>query len=248
MANTKSSVVREIIIDRLLQDRRGHSVKEILKVVNHNFIADGLNPVSINTIRNDIERIRYLYRVRLNVEKRGYREYFSYADPNLTIFKNVITFGEFRHLRSAVQSIRFMDEEQGALMYEDLTKRLSELLNIDTADDPILIYSEVPNKKERNTFKTLYDLIHMKVPTVISYIPTPSGKEQKILVHPYFMRKRKQRWSLLCHDATNDQPAEIPISHITRTEQCNDVEFLPNHDFEFKDYYKKLKVENKNDD
>ena len=34
MANTKHSAARAIIIDRLLRERRGYCVKEILEIVN----------------------------------------------------------------------------------------------------------------------------------------------------------------------------------------------------------------------
>ena len=62
MANTKHSAAREIIIDRLLRERRGYCVKEILEIVNDGLTFQDLPTVSKNTIRNDIENIQSLYK------------------------------------------------------------------------------------------------------------------------------------------------------------------------------------------
>ena len=58
MANTKHSVAREIIIDRLLHKRRGYSVYEMLDIVNEALEFEGFAPVTLNTIRRDIETIK----------------------------------------------------------------------------------------------------------------------------------------------------------------------------------------------
>ena len=54
MANTKHSVAREIIIDRLLHERCGYSLYEMLDVVNKELEVNGFRHVTLNTIRNDI--------------------------------------------------------------------------------------------------------------------------------------------------------------------------------------------------
>jgi predicted branched-subunit amino acid permease len=61
MANTKHSVAREIIIDRLLRERRGYSIMELWERVNNALDLEGFAPVSESSIRNDLKDVQYLY-------------------------------------------------------------------------------------------------------------------------------------------------------------------------------------------
>lgn len=71
MANTKHSTAREIIIDRLLRKRRGYSVYEILDIVNESLNFEGFGPVSITTIRRDLDTIRFRYKQKLEAKRKA---------------------------------------------------------------------------------------------------------------------------------------------------------------------------------
>ena len=237
MANTKHSVAREIIIDRLLHKRRGYSLYEMLETVNKELENNGFRPVSLNTIRNDIDNFRYLYKQKIEVEQRGYRNFYRYEDPNSTIFNNVLTFGEIQHLHSALLSIRYLDAFQGTHTDREFSDRLCGLFEIDHQTDPIVIYEHVPQKNELRKFQVIYEYIRTKTPVTITYIQGESTHEA--VVHPYYLRQHNSNWNLLCHDATNNIPAEIPISNIKRMSTAYDIPFVPNNDFSLKNYYTK---------
>ena len=241
MANSKHSAAREIIIDRLLHERRGYSVHEIIDIVNRQLEADGFPPVCINTIRNDMDIIRYRYRIPLDIVKRGQRLIYRYADPNQTIFKTVLTFGELQHIQSAIQSIIFRDPIQASLMYKQISERLGHLLKLDTLGEPILIYEEIPDLDELKMFQSMYNYIQSKSPAIITYKPGRGKKEREIVVHPYFLLQKNQKWNLLCYNGTDEKPAEIPITTISNVAPADGVELIPNKYFDFKEYYKKLK-------
>ncbi len=242
MANTKHSVAREIIIDRLLHERCGYSVHEILEIVNRHLETDGFRPVSINTIRNDIEIIRFRYRIPLEVKKRSHRMIYRYEDPNQTIFKTVLTFGELQHIQSAIQSIIFRDPIQASLMYKQISERLGHLLKLDTIGEPILIYEEIPDMDELKMFQSMYNYIQSKSPAIITYKPGRGKKECEIVVHPYFLLQKNQKWNLLCFNGTDEKPEEIPITAISHVAPADGIELVPNTYFDFKEYYKKLKT------
>ena len=239
MANTKHSVAREIIIDRLLHKRRGYSLYEMLETVNKELENNGFRPVSLNTIRNDIDNFRYLYKQKIEVEQRGYRNFYRYEDPNSTIFNNVLTFGEIQHLHSALLSIRFVDPIQGTLMYKELSKRLSGILDVDHASDPIVLYKKIPSKADQRRFKALYQSIRTKTPINITYLPVGSESSQEEVIHPYFILYDDNKYFLLGHTATDNGPAKIPISTITRLSPARDTKFIPNKDYPLKDFYTK---------
>lgn len=240
MANTKHSVGREIIIDRLLHQRRGYSLYEMLETVNQKLELNGFKHVTLNTIRNDINDLRYLYKQKIEVEVRNRKNYYRYADPDTTIFKNVLTYGEMQHIHSALMCIRFYDHVQGTLIYEQLSNRLTDLLGMDKATDPILIYEKAPKNNELRRFKALYEHIDTKTPADITIIHPKDKSKKDILVHPYYLLLRDSGWYLLCRDATNDIPAEIPISRISHLKSREDIEFLPNKDFPLQNFYAHL--------
>ena len=239
MANTKHSVAREIIIDRLLHKRRGYSVYEMLDIVNEALEFEGFAPVTLNTIRRDIETIKYGYKQRLISEKRGRQVYLKYEDPNYTMFTNVLTFGEIQHIRSALMCIRARDELRGSIMYKQLTDRLADILDIDSACDPVIIYENIPTLNEMKRFKALYEHILSKAPAFITIPGNQEESEVEILIHPYYLYQNETGWYLLCHDSTNNKAAEIPLNSIMRMATASGIEFIPNKDFPLKDYYKK---------
>lgn len=239
MANTKHSVAREMIIDRLLHKRRGYSIYEMLDIVNKALEFEGYGPVTINTIRRDIDTIRYRYKQCLHCEKRSYYEYFRYEDPNFTIYNNVLTYGEIQHIHSALMSIRWSDAVQGTLMYKELSDRLSDMLDLDPATDPIVIYEKIPSNNDLKRFQVIYEYIRTKSVARVTYKEAKDQEKQEIIIHPYFLLQRSHRWILLGHDATNNRPVEIPLFMITRMSTEDDVEYVPNNDFDLKDFYTK---------
>ena len=239
MANTKHSVAREIIIDRLLHKRRGYSVYEMLNIVNDSLEFEGFAPVTLSTIRRDIDTIRYQYKQRLTSEKRGHQVYLKYEDPNSTIFSNVLTNGEIQHIRSALIWIRVKDELLGSLMYKQLTNRLADILDIDKAYEPVIIYEKLPSLNEMKRFTALYEHIYSKTPAFITILGEDEGTEKELIIHPYFLYQKESGWYLLCHDSTNNKAAEIPLNSILRMATACEVKFIPNNDFPLDDYYKK---------
>ena len=239
MANTKHSVAREIIIDRLLHKRRGYSVPEMLELVNEALEFEGFSPVTLSTIRRDINTFRYRYRQRLYSEKRGHQIYFKYEDPNYTMFTNVLTFGEIQHIRSALMCIRARDEIRGSLMYQQLTKRLADILDIDSAYEPVVIYEKIPPLNEMKRFKALYEHVLSKTPAIITTRDDQNSPETDHIIHPYYLSQKGCEWYLLCHDSTNDKSAEIPLKSIVRMSTAREIKFIPNKDFPLNDYYKK---------
>jgi len=243
MANTKNSTVREIIIDRLLHQRRGFTVNEIFEKVNNQLELEGLNTVCINTIRNDIDNFRSMYKQKLHIVRKGNYRFIRYEDPNFTIFHNVFTYSELRMLHSAILSICYLDEVQGQLVFTQLTDQLGAQLELNSTDEPILLYENTPSAVELSIFQQLYEFIRTHTPAVITYIPGTIEPERDIEVHPYFLRQKDSKWLLLCRNATDNCPEEIPISIITRVTTASDLKFVPNKDFPITDYYPKFSAE-----
>ena len=239
MANTKHSTAREIIIDRLLRKRRGYSVYEIMDIVNESLDFEGFSPVSITTIRRDLDTIRYRYKQKLETRKKSHNIYFRYEDPNYTIFNNVLTFGEIQQIQAALLAIRFSDEIQGTQMYIELSKRLADMFDLDHVSDPIVLYKNIPSSAQCKRYRALYQCIRTKTPASITYFMDYNKNPRISTIHPYFILKDGSAYYLLGHDSDKNAPVKIPISNILRMHVLNDVPFIPNSDFPLQDFYTK---------
>jgi len=230
-------MVREIIIDRLLSKPHGYSVREILKEVNYALEIHGFPKVSLNTIRNDIHTIQYVFRQKVIVERRSHQNYYYYEYSGNSIFKNVLTFDEIEHLHSAMMSILFCDPLQGTLLYERLSHRLSDMLDVNPSSDPIVLYTKVPSKFSCMIFKALYRHIRSKTPALITCQSKDENTEEVRVVHPYFIMFDCPNYYLLCFDATNKRADKIPIKNCKHVTTAYDVKFIPNKYYPLEEFY-----------
>ena len=236
MANTKHSTAREIIIDRLLHKRCGYSIYDMVDIVNEALAFEGFAPVTVSTIRRDIETFRYHYRVKLEKKKRGFQTYLRYEDPHFSLYKNVLTFGEIHQIRTALMCIRLKDEVLGTMMYDQLSKRLADILDIDHAEEPVVIFEKVCGKNDMKKYTTIYDNIIKKRPMILKVMQS-DGTMQEMVVHPYFLYQKSTKWHVLGHDSTNNAPVRISIREIRSIAQAPEIEFIPNKDFPINKYY-----------
>lgn len=243
MANSKHSAVRELTLDRILRKRRGYSIRELTDIVNDSLEFEGFRPVSECSIRRDLENIEFRYRIRLEKFKRGRTMFVRYEDPQSAIFANNLTFAEIQHIRSALMCIRLCDQMTGSLMYEQLSMRLSDILNIDNESEPVVLFEDVPSKMDKEKYKTLYDCILTKTPIQITVQQKDGDPVKDMIVHPYFLYKKGCGWLLLGHDDHADEPIRIPIDNILQVNTEEDVEFIPNKDFPLTMYYENKRKE-----
>ena len=103
-------------------------------------------------------------------------------------------------LHSAILSICYLDEVQGQLVFTQLTDQLGAQLELNSTDEPILLYENTPSAVELSIFQQLYEFIRTHTPAVITYIPGTIEPERDIKVHPYFLRQKDSKWLLLWLD------------------------------------------------
>jgi len=240
MANVKSAGVRELIIDKCLQERRGYTITQLMDCVNKALRMDGLRPVtSGNTIRNDIENIANRYKQPINRVKRGHAIYFSYRDPTFSKFKCQLNNSELRLFHNILMNLKFIDVYQGSIIYNEMSEALKEQLQLRFYQQPILLYENIPTEKELETFRVLYDCICSQTVVRLTY-RLGSASPEKHTVHPHFMRQEQQRWHLLGQKAEDNNPFCLPVRYIMEVEEDDKTEYIPNTAFEVEKYYNSL--------
>lgn len=240
MANVKSAGVRELIIDKCLQERRGYTITQLMERVNKALRMDGLRPVtSGNTIRNDIENIANRYKQPINRVKRGHAIYFSYRDPTFSKFKCQLSNTELRLFHNILMNLKFIDLYQGSIMYNEMSEALKEQLQLRFYQQPILLYENIPTEKELETFRVLYDCICSQTVVRLTYQLGRAGPRIDT-VHPHFMRQQRQQWHLLGQKAKDNNPICLPVRCIMEIEEDEQTEYVPNKKFDVEKYYQSL--------
>lgn len=242
MANVKSAGIREVIIDRCMQERRGYSIKQLMRKVNEALDFEGLLPVtSENTIRNDLETISNRWKQEIIRERRSSAFYFRYKDPTFSIFNNQLTKAELRYVHTLLMNTKFMDQYQGCLIHKELSERLRDILNLSCYEQPLLLYENIPSEKELKIFSSLYAYIRDKQVVRISY-ETKASDCAKAVIHPYFLRQRNQQWHLLGRDEASHKIVTIPTYCINNVDAEEEIVFQQITDFNVEEYYASLKT------
>lgn len=113
MANTKNALLRMMIIDRCLRDqRRNFTTLDIMKQCNRALSAHGMTEVtSPNTIREDIEAIQECWNVEVARIVSGRNRYYTYANPNFSIYKSQISDDQKRKFEEAMAVLQELRTE-----------------------------------------------------------------------------------------------------------------------------------------
>ncbi len=239
MANVKSAGVRELIIDRCLQKRRGYTIEELMEKVNEALMFEGLPAVtSTNTIRNDLTNISNRWKKSLVKGKRRQAIVYAYEDPEFSIYNSQLTRAELRQLHAVLMNAKFLDAYQGSIMYPELCEKLSGILELGFYEQPILLYENVPTKKELDHLNVLYDCIQTRKVVLMEYL---LGKRPRSdTIHPYFLRQHRQQWHLLGSENKEKKSICIPIKMVVSIDVDIGTEYIPNTVFDVQDYYEKL--------
>lgn len=240
MANVKSAGVRELVIDRCLQERRGYTIEELMEKVNKALMFEGLNPVtSTNTIRNDLTNISNRWKVSLVKGKRRQAVVYAYSDRDFSIYYSQLTHAELRQLHAVLMNVKFLDAYQGSSLFPELCEKLEGILQLNFYQQPILLYENVPTEKELAHLHLLYDCIQARQVVLVVHTHERASPAEDT-IHPYFQRQHRQQWHLLGSENKELKAVCIPIRKVVSITVDYDTEFIPNRVFDVEEYYRRL--------
>ena len=124
-------------------------------------------------------------------------------------------------------------------MYKELSTRLADMLEIDPASDPIVLYKHLPSNDDCRRFRMLYEYIRTKTPACITYNFEKKEGQREAVIHPYYILNDDAKYYLLGHDEKTDSPIKISISKIINITPADNTEFIPNHDYPLQEFYLK---------
>lgn len=240
MANVKNAGIREIIIDRCLQNREGRTVQQIMDACNDALKAHGLRPVtSPNTIRTDFETISDRWGKTIKCVRKGRNFIYFYEDPNFSIFNNPMSEDEIMRVYGALEVLERFEGKEGFEWIEELNAHLRTSLHMGNNGDSVIAYDDNAQLKGMQFFADLHDYIRSKQPIKVTYRPYINPELLEEVIHPYFLKQFNCRWFVLGYNPKYEAITNFALDRIISIEKVNQ-KYIPNTKYNFKEYFDKV--------
>ncbi len=240
MANVKNAGIREIIIDRCLQNRDGRSVLQIMDACNDALKAHGLRPVtSANTIRSDFKTISDRWGKTIKCVRKGRDFIYFYEDPNFSIFNNPMSDDEIMRVYGALEVLERFEGKEGFEWIEELNAHLRTSLHMGNDGNSVIAYDDNALLKGMQFFADLHDYIRSKQPIKVTYRPYVNPELLEEVIHPYFLKQYNSRWFVLGYNAKYDAISTFALDRIVNIRKAT-VKFIENEKYDFKEYFKNV--------
>lgn len=240
MANVKNAGIREIIIDRCLQNRDGRSVLQIMDACNDALKAHGLRPVtSANTIRSDFKTISDRWGKTIKCVRKGRDFIYFYEDPNFSIFNNPMSEDEIMRVYGALEVLERFEGKEGFEWIEELNAHLRTSLHMGKEGSSVIAYDDNALLKGMQFFADLHDYIRSKQPIKVTYRPYVNPEQLEEVIHPYFLKQYNSRWFVLGYNPKYDAITNFALDRIISIEKANQ-KYIPNTKYDFKAYFDKV--------
>lgn len=204
------TIQRLILLDRLLQQRRGYTNQQIASVYRQQFDIG-----TQRTVMNDISRIKkYFLEDEKQLEKFN-RSFHRYREPGFSIFGNPITQADSRVLKEIQILLRKQTNfELSEKLTEILQKLNKRLYNVDAEKTDIVVFEQVPDLSGAEHLETLFKALTQKKVLKIKYCAFDADREKNLEVHPLQLRQNKNRWLLIGMNGASYKPEFLGVDRI----------------------------------
>lgn len=240
MANVKNAGIREIIIDRCLQNRDGRTVQQMMDACNEALEAHGLRPItSPNTIRGDFDTITDRWHKKIKCTRKGRNFFYCYEDPHFSIFNNPMSEDEILRVYGALEVLERFEGKEGFEWIEDVNAHLRTSLHMGNNGASVIAYDDNALLKGMQFFADLHDYIRSKQPIEVTYRPYTNPELLQETIHPYFLKQFNSRWFVLGYNPKYDAITNFALDRIISIEKSSQ-KYIPNTKYDFKEYFKNV--------
>lgn len=240
MANVKNAGIREIIIDRCLQNRDGRTVQQMMDACNEALKAHGLRPItSPNTIRGDFDTITDRWHKKIKCTRKGRNFFYCYEDPHFSIFNNPMSEDEIMRVYGALEVLERFEGKEGFEWIEDVNAHLRTSLHLGNNGASVIAYDDNALLKGMQFFADLHDYIRSKQPIEVTYRPYTNPELLQETIHPYFLKQFNSRWFVLGYNPKYDAITNFALDRIISIEKSSQ-KYIPNTKYDFKEYFKNV--------
>ena len=242
MPINKNALLRYQILDRCFSDRHHrYEIEDLVDKVNEALLDMYGTTVSLRQIRADITYMRD--RVSYDAPIVAYpivgkRCYYSYEDPDFSIFNNDLSVEEVTELRSTIDMLSRYRGFPGNVWLEEVISKLEFRFGVKTNRDNIIAFEQNEKLKGLEYLSAIIDAAINRKTLLLQY-RTYGGKETSSVIHPYHVREYNNRWFLFGLEKSDSGLSRIanrPLDRIVKFSLAN-VPFIPNTTIDFTKHF-----------
>ena len=194
MPINKNALLRYQILDRCFSDRhRRYEIEDLVDKVNDALLDMYGKTVSLRQIRADITYMRDRVSYNAPIVARPI-DYYTYEDPDFTIFSNELSVEEVKNLLSTIDMLGRYRSPKNAWL-EEVISSLELRFGIKANRDKIVSFEQNDQLKGIEFLSDLIDAIINHQPLKMTYRPY-KGDEQTMVIHPHYLKQYNSRWFL----------------------------------------------------
>lgn len=238
MPQNKNAITRYIILDRLLQHKFGHTIKELTELCNNELGDKGYKSVTKRCIEKDLiameEEPFYAEIVRTGKtpieDKNGKSrmvQLVRYSNPYFSIFNHELNDDEKALLRKALEPFGSFEDIPG---FEQIEQLIASL-DVEVDNNKKFVYYSV-NEKGTNTqvFGKLYSAIAEQKAIDLTYHKFGETEKRHVLLHPYLLKEWNRRWYLIAAAADSGKILTFALDRTDEVETSDDMKYKPASD------------------
>lgn len=234
---TKQSAVREMVIDRCLRSRQRYSTADIMKAVNAELEARGEAPVkSRHTILDDIYSMADRWKIVVDSVRIGRVTYWSYRDPDFTIYELPLSDDEIVNLTSTILMLKRFQGLPNFGWIQDLIDNCKSNFKAVREEKEFVSLEDNPYARGLDHLTPLYEAIVNHKVLDIWYHSFRYPSAQKNIIHPYYLKQFNNRWFLFCYNDFRKEISNYPLDRIEKIEY-NDKRYIENTFVDFKEFF-----------
>ena len=241
MPINKNALLRSQILDRGFSDGHGrYEIEDLVDKVNDALLDMYGKTVSLRQIRADITYMRDRVSYNAPIVARpieGRRCYYTYEDPDFTIFSNELSVEEVKNLLSTIDMLGRYRSPKNAWL-EEVISSLELRFGIKANRDKVVSFEQNDQLKGIEFLSDLIDAIINHQPLKMTYRPY-KGDEQTMVIHPHYMKQYNTRWFLFGledHGEYGMSPVNKALDRIVKFSIAN-VRFVENDQIDYETYF-----------
>lgn len=234
-------LIREVVIDRCLSERRGYTVQEILKEVNIVLRRLGMNEISSRTtIFNDFESIQSCYHTVIDSYHNGKNVMHRYLDPDFSIYKGDLKKQEVICLQATMGILNGFQGLPDFDWVNSVIERCRVTLTEESQYARYVGLEHNPYVQGLDNLAPLCQAISRQQVLNIWYHSFRYPEPQKNTIHPYYLKQYNQRWFLFCFNEHRKELSTYPLDRIEKIEVLREAPFVKNEDYDFTEYFEDM--------
>lgn len=245
MPDIRDKELRFRTLDKCFSNfRRKYTFDDLLEVVNEKLERADFKPISIRTLRYDINEMQYApYNAPIKAYPYyGKKMYYRYEDEDFSLYKNELSTEDMDKLRSAIEMLRKYRGSSANAWLEEVISNLEYRFGVKTNPENLVEFAHNDQLKGKEFLSDLIDCTINHQPISITYCPY-SGKEETTILHPYYMKQYNNRWFLFGLEENQEYGNRLTnkaLDRIVRFSVKTDVLYIPNTTVDFQNYFKDI--------